>query len=161
MQPQGTTIAGKPYREITANELGILGAAVGAGATLSLQPVPWWAGGYGKARITFSFNLAAAGNVAVGVIASDTENSFSVNDPIMDGNGGGYAFPGGGSAMEFNFDDGILPGNWRPIAVIPQAPRGMPLNPTWTKAALLYFQISNLTAAPLTVNAFTVQLGGK
>lgn len=159
--PQGSARGGKPYRIISAAELGAVGAVVGVGSSLFLQPVPWWEGGYSKARLTFAFNLAAAGNVNLKVIGFDVDTSFSIADNMVNGNGAGLNFPLGGSALEFNFDDGVLPGNYRPVQVIPQGPISMPLNPTWNKAAFLQFIIENLSAAPLTVNSFTVSLRGQ
>lgn len=155
--PQGSAVAGKPWREITAAELGVQGAVIAPGGTLSLQPVPWWAGGFTKCRLTISFNLAVGGPVDVSVIGVDTEQSFSVNDSLI---GTPYVFPAGGSAFEFNFDDGPLPGNWRPIAVVPQGPASMALNPTWNKAALLQFLIQNSSAAPMTISNLTFSLRG-
>lgn len=158
--PQGSARGGKPYRIISAAEFGAVGAAVAPAASLFLQPVPWWEGGFNKARLTFAFNLAVAGNVNLKVIGFDTDISFSIADNMVNGNGAGLNFPAGGSALEFNFDDSVLPGNYRPVQVIPQGPISMPLNPTWNKAAFLQFIIENLSAAPLTVNSFTVSLRG-
>lgn len=159
--PAGSARGGKPYRIIDANELGLAGVAVLGGASVTTQPIPWWEQGFNLARLTFAFNLAAAGNVNVKVIGFDVDTTFSITDDIVNGNGGGVNFPIGGSALEWNFDDGVLPGNYRPVQVVPQGPISMPLNPTWNKAAFLQFIIENLTAAPLTVNSFTMTMRGR
>lgn len=159
--PQGSQIAGTPYREITAAELGILGAVVGGGAALLLQLVPWWAGGYNRCQIYFSFSTGPGETVGLEVAGFDSQGQLGIYDSCIDGGGAGVGFPPGGGVIVLAFDDGNLPGNWRPVQVGPQGPRSMPLNPTWNKAQFLSFNIRNLGATPLTVNAFTILLGGR
>ena len=159
--PQGQQIAGKPYREITAAELGVLGVVVPAGGQLQTQAVPWWAGGYSLCHLFLNFSgLAGGGNVALQATGWDSTQGFTIYDNITNGPTG-ENFPPGGGAMEFNFDDGIIPGNYRVVQVVPGAPKGMPLNPTWNKNAFLSFSLVNNAATPLTLNGFTIQLRGR
>jgi hypothetical protein len=159
--PQGSQIAGRPFREITAAELGILGAVINGGAGLVLQLLPWWAAGYSSCQIYFAFSTGPGETIGLEVAGFNSEGQHGIYDPCIDGNGAGVGFPPGGGVIVLAFDDGPLPGNWRPVQVIPQGPRSMPLNPTWNKAQFLSFNIRNLGATPLTVQAFTIQLGGR
>jgi hypothetical protein len=158
--PQGTQFAGKPYREITAAELGIQGLVLAGPGAVQLQLVPWWAGGYGQASIKWAFTLSANSTVqfSIGGVGTDNSNAF-LSEQL--GNLGTF-FPAGNNLIEMAFDDGILPGSLKYSQVVPVPGTGMALNPTWNKSPFLTITLQNLGVGPtLTINAFTILLGGR
>lgn len=159
--PAGSTVGGKPYREMRTAELGIAGANIGSLATLQLQLVPWWSGGFKRASINFLFNGAAGGGVQMFVTPWSMEPlEAGIQAELMNGSTAGEIFPPGGGNIEIAFDDSVWPGNYRTTTIVPTAGNSMPLNPTWKNAPFLEFVISNRQAAAISIVNFRICLGG-
>jgi len=160
--PAGQMIAGKPYRQMKTAEFGQAGAVIAAAGNLDLAPFPWWAGGYGRAALTFGFSLAVGGDVQLQAFILDSDGQAIPGTPrweIMNGITG-ENFPAGQHYVNLAWDDGILPGNYAVIQVLPGAPKSMRLNPIWNKAAFIGFVVANNTAGNLTITDFNLLLAG-
>lgn len=159
--PAGTNIGGKPFRTIDQNELvgGVSVFTVPAASTVSLPYIPWWSGGFSKCRIQWTFTLAAGGAVQWLVRGvNDQDTVGAPNNELLQG-ASGETWPPGTSYMDMAFDDGVWPGSYLPVQVVPQGARGLSLNPTWNKAAMLQFSIQNNTAGLFTLDALSILLG--
>lgn len=162
--PAGFSIAGKPYRSMDHNEL--VGAAnmpliVPTLTTTTLQVIPWWSGGYRRARMTMGFTMAAVGNVLF-LMRGTSRPDAGANTPssaIVNG-ATGENFPIGSSQVDWAWDDTQLPGNYQFTQVVPVAAKSMPLNPIWNKAAMLELSIQNNSAGNFQLDSLYILLGG-